>query len=184
MRLSPARSLVVVVLALACSDGGATSPKELRASANRMGRHDGSIGSVAIPAPGGFSSTPLARGTFGDDIKMTFRIKQDDKTTVVKVDDPSQIFTGKITIAPGGALPWHTHPGPVLVTIASGELTLVDSHRCEVRRYGTGAAFMDIGHGHVHTAFNGGSTDVVIYATYLEVPPGQSPLQPAENPGC
>jgi quercetin dioxygenase-like cupin family protein len=184
MRFSPALSLAAVVLALACSNGEATSPKEMRVSANRQARHDGSVSSVVIPAVGGFTPTTLAHGSFSDEIVLTFRIKEDGRTTVVKVDDPSEMITGRITIVPGGALPWHSHPGPVLVTVASGELTVVESHGCEVRRYGANSSFMDVGQGHVHSAFNAGSTDVVLYATYLDVPPGQSPLSPAENPGC
>jgi len=185
MRYSPALSLAAVVLALACRNGEATSPNEMRASADRHGHDGGSMSSVVIPAVGGFTSTPLARGGFGDDIDVTFRIKEHGgRTTVVHVDDPSEMVTGRITIVPGGALPWHTHPGPVLVTVASGELTLVDSHGCEVRRYGASSSFMDSGQGHVHAAFNAGATDVVIYATYLDVPAGQSPLVPVDNPGC
>ena len=90
----------------------------------------------------------------------------------------------RITIVPGGALPWHTHPGPAMVTVAAGQLTVVDSHECAVRRYSAGASFMDTGQGHVHTAFNAGDVDMVLYVTYLDVPAGQSPLVPTQGPSC
>jgi quercetin dioxygenase-like cupin family protein len=186
MRIALLPSLAVV-LALACArDATSTAPTDSAAAdPDRFLAHrDHPRASVVIPAPNGFTSTPLARGTFSDDIKATFRIKEHDRSTIVRVDDPSEMVTGRISMIPGGALPWHSHPGPVLVTVAAGELTLVDSHGCEVRRYPTGSSFMDSGQGHVHVAFNGGTTDVLIYATYLDVPAGTSPLVPAENPGC
>lgn len=149
-----------------------------RASA---GAHPG----LVIPPVGGFASQVLSRGTFVDATDVTFRLKAErGATTVVHVDDPSQMVMARITIRAGGALPWHTHPGPAMVTVAAGELTLVDGESCEVRRYATGMAFVDPGQGRVHTAFNATGGETVVFVTYLDVPAGQSPLVPARNPGC
>jgi hypothetical protein len=71
-----------------------------------------------------------------------------------------------------------------MVTVTTGELSVVDGEGCEVRRYGVGAAFMDAGQGHVHTAYNSSSVEMTLYVTYLDVPVGQSPLIVASNPGC
>ena len=176
-------SLLAAGLAIACSDRAATSPRAV-AGAARDARTADDAADVVIPAPHGFTSQVLSRGHFVEEVDAMFRIKLHEATNVVHVDDPSEMVMAKVTIVPGGALPWHTHPGPALVTIASGELTLVDSHECEVRRYPSGASFMDSGQGHVHTAFNAGATDMVLYVTYLDVPAGQSPLVPTSNPGC
>jgi quercetin dioxygenase-like cupin family protein len=106
----------------------------------------------------------------------------------VHVDDPTQMVMAKITFAAGAALPWHTHPGPALVTVTSGELTVVDGDDCSVRSYSAGASagasFMDPGQGHVHVALNTTTAETVLYVTYLDVPVGQSPLVPAPAPGC
>lgn len=138
---------------------------------------------ITIPAPNGFVSTLLARGSFPDAIDVTFRLKE-GATQVVHVDDPTQMVMARVTMAPGGALPWHTHPGPALVTISAGELTVVDGDDCSARRYAAGQSFMDTGNGHVHVAFNDGSVEMALYVTYLDVPVGQSPLVPTANPGC
>ena len=176
-------SLLALVAAAGCRDATATSP-----SASGLSRADARTPAAAdlvLPPVGGFVSTPLTRGSFSDAIDATFRIKEEHgATNVVHVDDPTQMVMAKITIAPHGALPWHTHPGPALVTVAAGELTVVDSEGCTERRHAAGSSFMDSGQGHVHTAYNGGDVEMTLYVTYLDVPVGTSPLMPVANPGC
>lgn len=170
--------------AVSCADGADSSPTAPHAHAGNRVETMASSG-IVLPAPGGFSSQVLARGSFTDAIDATFRIKPNGgPTQVVHVDDPTQMVMARITIAAGGALPWHTHPGPALVTVAAGELTVIDGHDCEARRYVAGASFMDSGQGHVHTAFNPGTVEMVLYVTYLDVPVGASPLVPVAAPSC
>jgi hypothetical protein len=92
--------------------------------------------------------------------------------------------TAKITVLPGAQFPWHTHPGPVFVTVAEGELTYVSADDCVERPYPAGTVFVDPGHGHVHTAFNsaGGGTVTVTYATFFEVPASGPLTLPADAP--
>jgi len=55
---------------------------------------------------------------------MQIRNKLDGQSTdVINVSDPSRIVTAKITVQPGAQFPWHTHPGPVFVTVAESEST-------------------------------------------------------------
>ena len=95
--------------------------------------------------------------------------------------------TQQITIGPGGTTGWHSHPGPVLVTIKTGELTLVYANdpTCQGRTYGAGESFVDRGDEIVHTALNLGPTPVELWATYL-VPgdPGKAFRIDATDPGC
>ena len=139
---------------------------------------------VVIPAPGGFASVGLARGALVDGIDVMFRLKEDRETLVRQVSAPSDVIMSKITIQAGGSLPWHSHPGPVIVTVASGSLTLVDGDTCQPTTYVAGQTFADAGQGHVHVAYNSGAGEMVLYATYFGVPAGQSPLVPTVNPGC
>ncbi len=172
---------LLAAIAASCRDAAPTSPSapELPLTARV---HNGGPASITIPAPNGFASTVLARGNFLDAIDATFRIKADKATKVVHVNDPTQMVMARITIQPGGALPWHTHPGPALVTVVAGELTLVDGDDCAVRSYGVGAAFMDPGQGHVHVGLNAGNIEMALYVTYLDVPIGGSPLMIAATP--
>jgi hypothetical protein len=72
------------------------------------------------------------------------------------------------------ATPWHTHPGPAIVTIVSGSLSYQDEHghRCRTVTYQQGHGFVDRGFGHVHRAI-AGPTGAHFYVTYV-VPSGSS----------
>nr|MBA2271294.1 hypothetical protein [Chthoniobacterales bacterium] len=54
---------------------------------------------------------------------------------------------------------------------------------CSVRTYSTGESFVDRGQGHVHIANNEGSVDLVLWATYFDVPAGGAFRIDAPNPG-
>jgi quercetin dioxygenase-like cupin family protein len=123
------------------------------------------------------------RAVFTDDVALKVRNKVDGHgTQVVNAFDPSHIVTIKATVQPGGLIDWHTHPGPVFVTIAQGELTYVSADDCVSRRYPDETAFVDPGHGHVHAAYNSGDTVTVFYATFFEVPESGPITIPAEAP--
>jgi quercetin dioxygenase-like cupin family protein len=125
------------------------------------------------------------RAVFTDDVALQVRNKLDGKSTqVINASDPSRTVTIRVTVQPGGQIPWHTHPGPVFVTIAEGELTYVSSEDCVERPYPSGTAFVDPGHGHVHTAFNLGDSVTVFYATFYEVPETGPITIPADPADC
>jgi hypothetical protein len=91
--------------------------------------------------------------------------------------------TTKVTVQPGAPIHWHTHHGPVFVTIVKGELTYVSSEGCTKRRYPAGNAFIDPGHGHVHAAFNSAPVVTEFVATFFEAPTGDAPITiPADGP--
>ena len=111
------------------------------------------------------------RAVFTDDVALQIRNKLDGHATgVSNSHHPSRTVVAKITVQPGAQFPWHTHPGPVIVNIAQGELTYVMAHDCVDRPYATGTAFVDPGRGMVHTAVNRTSGVTVLLATYFEVP--------------
>jgi quercetin dioxygenase-like cupin family protein len=123
------------------------------------------------------------RAVFTDDVALKVRNKVDGRSTqVVNAFDASRIVTIKATVQPGGEIPWHTHHGPVFVTIAQGELTYVSADDCDRRLYPTATAFVDPGHGHVHAAYNSGDTVTVFYATFFETPETGPITIPAEAP--
>lgn len=98
--------------------------------------------------------------------------------------DDVQVVTQTITIAPGGHTGWHSHPGPVFVTITAGAMTFYDADdpTCSPGVYNTGDTFIDRGDGHVHIARNEGAVDLVLFATYL-VPVGAPIRTNATDPG-
>lgn len=178
--------LLLACMTVSCRDGAAatTSTSLTDPGTNDAKVLTGATASVTIPAPNGFASTVLARGSFPDQIDATIRVKETHGIKVAHVSDPTQMVMARISIAPGGALPWHTHPGPALVNVAAGEITIVHAEGCEVRGYVAGSAFVDLGQGNAHVGFNPGAVETVLHVTYLDVPPGQSPLVPVPAPGC
>lgn len=177
--------VAIVTLVGACRDREPTS------SASSHARHSAptamrvSAADITIPTtPGGFASQVLGRGYFPDAIDASFRVKLDHETMVSNVKDPSDVVFAKVTFQPGGSLPWHTHPGPAVVSVVQGELVLVRKEGCEAFRYPPGTALVDPGMGMVHIGFNGSEGETILYVTYLGVPKGTSPLIPVPNPGC
>ncbi len=124
------------------------------------------------------------RAVFTDNVDLKIKTKLDGKATkVVNSKDPSRTVTARFTLQDGAQFPWHTHRGPVVVNVVQGELTYVGADDCVEREYPAGTAFVDLGHGHVHTAFATGET--VLVATFFEAPATGPLLIPAEEPeGC
>ena len=134
---------------------------------------------TASVLPSGAQEEPLPiavelltpRSTFTDDVALKFRYKLDghSRRHVINSKDPSRTVVARITVQPGAQFPWHSHPGPVIVNVAQGELVYVQAHDCEERSYPSGTAFVDPGRGHVHTAFNPTDQETVLVATFFEV---------------
>lgn len=124
------------------------------------------------------------RAVFTDDVALQIRNKLDGHAThVSNSSEPSRTVVAKITVQPGAQFPWHTHPGPVIVNIAAGELTYVMAHDCIARPYPAGTAFIDPGRGMVHTAVNRTSEPTVLLATFFEVPETGPLTIPVDAPG-
>ncbi len=149
----------------------------------------GAIGSGMLPLAAQEPPLPIAtevlspRSVFPDDIDMKFKISTGEETEVVKVVDPSRTVTARFTIQPGAQFPWHSHAGPVVVNVVQGTLVFVETD-CAERAYPTGTAFVDAGHGHVHSAYNPTGGETVIVATFFESPAAGSLLIPADTPAC
>jgi quercetin dioxygenase-like cupin family protein len=112
--------------------------------------------SAAQQQPQPIASEPLTgRAVFPDDVDLKLKVKlHGAERLVVKAKNPSRTFVAQFTVQPGAQFPWHTHPGPVIVNVTEGELVYVAADDCVQRSYRAGTAFVDPGHGHVHTAYN------------------------------
>jgi quercetin dioxygenase-like cupin family protein len=142
------------------------------------------IPSAAEGPPPPIAAEPLtARSVFPDEIDMKLKLRLHGRTVVINVDDPSRTVVVRYTVQPGAQFPWHSHRGPVVVNIVSGALTYLPATTCHEQTYSAGQAFVDPGHGHVHSAFNPGTEPMVFIATFFEAPAEGPLLIPAE-PGC
>jgi quercetin dioxygenase-like cupin family protein len=124
------------------------------------------------------------RATFTDDVRLKVKIKLDGrKTQVVNARNASRTVVARYTVQPGAQFPWHSHRGPVVVDVVSGELTYLAAEDCRERKYPAGTAFVDPGQGHVHTAFNATNEVTVFVATFFSAP-AEVPLLIPASPGC
>ncbi len=161
----------------------------------------GLIGAGVVPSIAQQPPPPIAaefltgRAVFPDDVDMRIETEprdrendgdRDPRAVVVKVDDPTHTVVARFTVQPDAEFPWHSHHGPVFVNVIQGTLVYVAAEGCTHRSYPAGTAFVDPGHGHVHSAFNPGTGETVFVATFFEAPPGtESLLIPADAPqGC
>jgi len=139
---------------------------------------------VLTPSSGIVMAPVFARASFADPTDIKFKVKGQNQD-VIQVNNARETVMQQIVIAPGGNTGWHSHPGPVVVLIKSGQMSFYDSEdpTCTVRTYSAGQAFIDSGQGHVHIARNEGSENLELWATYFDVPPGGAFRINAPNPG-
>ncbi len=97
--------------------------------------------------------------------------------------DLSDILVQKITIAPGGYIGWHSHPGPGVVAVQSGLVALYDGDdkTCTPTLVTGGSGFFEPAD-HVHFVKNVGTVDYVAFATFV-LPHGASARIDAPSPG-
>lgn len=143
------------------------------------------VATVLTPSSGVVSALVFARASFVEPTDVKIKVKGQG-TEVINVNNAQETVIQQIIIAPGGATGWHSHPGPVVVLIKSGQMSLYDSDdpTCSARTYTAGQAFVDSGQGHVHIARNESqSQNLELWATYLDVPAGGPFRIDAPNPG-
>jgi hypothetical protein len=146
------------------------------------------VAGIALATPGiGILGAPVqARGTLQDESSIR-KVGWDLFLSSFGRGDSTDFVTQTITIAAGGTTGWHTHPGPVLVTVKSGSLTVVyaNDSSCEGTTYTAGQSFIDFGKANIHTALNKGPVPTELWATYIV--PGAAGTTPfridAASPG-
>ncbi len=140
---------------------------------------------VATPGSGVISAPILARGGFADTVDMRFKITHEGRNAVVNVKDAADTVVQQIQLDAGGQTGWHSHPGPVVVVVKSGALTLYegDDPTCAGHTYTAGQTFVDPGQGNVHIGRNESDVVTELFVTYFDVPAGGSPRLDASDPG-
>lgn len=134
---------------------------------------------TAVPAratPGcALATETLAVGHFPDGLLDLMcknnELKWDLKT---KVKGDSDVYVVRNTWPVGAHSGWHTHPGPSLITVISGELTVYDADNpiCTPTVYHAGESFTDVGCGDVHLIRNEGTVCAVNMVVQI-IPAGQ-----------
>ena len=130
-----------------------------------------SVGPAWGTPSSGSQSTLLGRATYSDPINVR-RVGEDHWKVDVKAKPALDVAVQSIVFQPGAQSGWHSHPGPVFISVVSGEITFYegDDPDCEpvVRRAGEG--FLDVGD-HAHMARNESGEPATNIVTYF-APPG------------
>jgi hypothetical protein len=97
--------------------------------------------------------------------------------------DGAEVYVQHLRLAPNLVFAWHTHPGPVVVTVRSGSLTYQDAgpNACRNRMYAAGEGFVDPGFGHVHRVIAGAS-GAEIYSTFFLPPESANHIVTTSGP--
>ena len=103
---------------------------------------------MASPAAG-VQPTLLARGAYED-----FKVKSSPHSPVdfqVKAKSPVDVVVRRHDYAIGSHTGWHSHPGPVFITVTQGTLTyyLYDDRTCTPHTVSAPNGFVDDGRGHM-----------------------------------
>ena len=152
---------------------------------------------VVLPAlatpPSGVSNPPWSPviGRF-DGIDATAKTDTDPSPAThfwkvrIKAKGATDVHILENVIHPGGTLGWHSHPGPSLVTVKAGALSVYEAPDCVPQDFGPasplGSTFIDQGHD-LHMVRNNGTVDADVYVVSI-VPAGYSRRidEPKPNP--
>jgi hypothetical protein len=108
------------------------------------------VAAIALASPpSGVTPTILARGTYD-----SFKVKSAPQSPVdfkAKAKSPVDIVVRKHDYAIGSYTGWHSHPGPVFITVTLGQLTYYhyDDPMCMPHVVTAGHGFVDDGRGHI-----------------------------------
>jgi quercetin dioxygenase-like cupin family protein len=135
------------------------------------------VGVVLATPISGVTTTTFAVGRF-DNIDAKTLTDIDPTASVdywqarINTKRSTDVYMLENRIAPGGTFGWHSHPGPSIVLVKSGTLTLYRGadQTCTPQVVEAGSGFVDDG-GDIHMVRNEGTVDTVVYVVSL-VPAG------------
>lgn len=177
----PMAALAIALLG-ACDNGDIpTTAEEVEAQSGEPA--EAKAQSEEEPAPIATELITERAHEFTDDVAAQIRVQPEGRRTeVVNMRDATHIVVAEVTIQPGAWFPWHTHPGLALAVVKEGDLVYIYSDDCVERPYAGGqSAFIDPGHGNVHTAYNPSENEeTVVIVTFLGAP-AEGPLTIPED---
>ena len=148
---------------------------------------------VAVPAAliwatagSGTQSVLIGRATFqptAGHVLQVQRVLPPDWGVAIQARPALDVAVQMITFQPGGQSGWHSHPGPVFISVVSGEMTFYegDDPDCKPTVLHAGQGFLDVGE-HAHIARNESGAPATNVVTYF-APPGAALRIDQPNPG-
>jgi hypothetical protein len=141
-----------------------------------------SAGVVWATPSSGTASELIGRATFGEEFKV--KREADDWEVEVEAKPALDIAVQRIVFQPGGQSGWHSHPGPVFISVVKGTMTFYESDdpRCAPVVRHAGEGFLDVGD-HAHIARNESLTEPATNVVTYFAPPGAALRIDEPDPG-
>ncbi len=129
-----------------------------------------SISPAAAEPAVGVTPNVIGRATFD-----AFNLQSDPRAMELSAQAkrPVDIVVRTHDYAPGSSTGWHSHPGPVFITITEGQVTFYerDDPTCTPKVVSKGQGYVDTGKGHIGRNESGAPAKDV---TVIFAPVGQS----------
>jgi hypothetical protein len=108
-----------------------------------------SITMTSASPPDGVSASLLGRGTYDSFKVRSYPHGPGDFKAEAKA--ATDIIVRRHDYQPGSSTGWHTHPGPVFVTVIEGQITFYeyDDETCTPVVVSAGQGYVDTGRGHI-----------------------------------
>jgi quercetin dioxygenase-like cupin family protein len=148
------------------------------ARADSNGEHNGHGDEVTLESLIGDEGN-MEGNVFPDDLRVQYQLKFGEadsgelgmrRNHVINVHDADTLRMMRLDFPPGTGSPWHTHPQPLVIGIAEGELTVKWAADCKERTYRAGEALIDFGQEIM--AVNNSDETAVLYVMALGIPDG------------
>jgi hypothetical protein len=147
------------------------------------------VATTRAEGPSGVTPTILARGTYD-----SFNVRSNPHGTIADFrahsTEPIDLIVRQHDYVPSATVPvpttgWHSHPGPVFITVTKGTLTYyeADDPTCTPHVVSVGQGFVDSGSGHVVRNESGQPAQDI---SVITAPVGGTfrTNLPAPNPNC
>jgi quercetin dioxygenase-like cupin family protein len=130
------------------------------------------IAGPALATPGsGFQPAPIVNGHFGNVDVKTESDKVGKWGMILKTKDDTDIGADRLTVQPLGYGGWHSHPGPVFVTVTSGTVEWYDAALCTAHTYSAGQSYIEPA-GSAHNVRNPSATATAEFVAIVIKPAG------------
>lgn len=138
----------------------------------------------AAATPGsGFAPGPIVVGDFNPFLTISHKDSRwPDWDLLFRTKDRTDLGVDVLTVQPGGYSGWHSHAGPIYVTVKAGSVTWYRGSDCAAQTFYVGDTYIEQAHT-VHFVRNEGS-DVATLVAVAPRPHGAPGRLDAPAPEC
>ena len=130
----------------------------------------GAVATARADPAAGVKPNLIGRGTYS-----AFNLQADPASLAFSAASkgPIDIVVRTHDYAPGSSTGWHTHPGPVFITVLEGKVTFYekDDPTCTPKVVSKGEGYVDTGRGHIGRNESGApAKDVTVFFAPVSLP--------------